>query len=341
MATRKKTTNHAPSWAPHHARTFAHPDGRTYELQVIDCRIYESWVNAGPGGGSNVSTQGSDDEASAFASKKASDLTKKGFVEGPTKTGRMPDRSANVVDVMRSNLNYQGRPRDDFQPLPHRPHTFFFGNASLDEWLITSDDGTAAILMRCSVHKSTLSTQARGAIADAVLDVLTQQRDAILADETTPVRKLALGPTAAPFTHLVVLSPTVENHLVEWSFAVSRSVFRAFPAFDCEIRESDSVPVAEARCKGHASLPSGKWDRAPHPVFDLAHPKKPGDVPAFLVYPPAQLEARLIKGLAKLKEAEVHARNYLGEVRRFVRGQSPPELSELRAFFGFDISRGV
>ena len=326
----KKTT---PFAGPNQLRTFAHPDGRTYELQVIDCRVYESWVNAGHGGGSNVSTRDDDDDAATFAWKKARALIKKGFVEGLGKTGRIVDRGANVVDVLRSDLDYQGRPIDDFQPLPGRAHTFHAKHVSVETWLVTNDEATCAIHTRCSVYKSALASEMRAAIASGVLDLLTTQRHAIFADETTPVRTFALGPDAAPFTQVVVLSPTVENYLVKGRFTVSRSVFRAFPAFECEFCEDDSVTVAEARCR--SNLPYTKWDRAPHPVVDLAYLKETNDPPKFLVYPPTEVEERLISGLATLPATEVQARNHRGEVRRFLRGQRPPELRELRAFFGF------
>ncbi len=337
MAARKSTRGAASTSfaAPDRIRTFVHPDGRSYELQVIDCRVYESWVNAGHGGGANVSTRDDDDDASDFARKKAASLTKKGYVEGPERSGRVADRSANVVEILRSDLDHAGRPRSDLQPLAGHEHTYACSNVSVGEWVITNDEGTRAILLRCVIHGSTLTPQARDALAQQVLAVLAEQRDAIFADERTPVRAFALGPLGAPFARLIVLSPTVENHVVQGRFTVSRSVFRAFPAFDCEMREVDSVAVAEARVVGHGALRTSRWDRAPHPVLDLAYVEDASATPTFLVHPPDRLEALLVRGLATMKTAEVHARNHHGEVRRFVRGQAPPALDELRVFFGF------
>lgn len=334
-ASKKVTSTIGASAGSNRLRTFTHADGRSYELQVLDCRVYESWVNAGQGGGANVSTRADDEDAAAFARKKAASLVKKGFVEGPDRAGRVADRSANVVEVLRSDLDYAGRPRSDFQPLEGHEHTWAWSNVSVGEWLVTDGSGTRAILLRCGIHGSTLTPQARDALSQHVLAVLGEERDAIFADERTPVRAFALGPLGAPFSRLIVLSPTVENHVVQGRFTVSRSVFRAFPAFECEMRDVDSVAMAEARTAGHGTLRTTRWDRPPHPVLDLAYVEDARETPTFLVHPPDRLEALLVRGLATMKTAEVLARNHRGEVRRFVRGQTPPALDELRAFFGF------
>ena len=77
MAARKTTPKTLPPFAqPNEVRTFAHPDGRTYELQLIDCRVYQSWVHAAGDGGTNVSTRDSDEDALAFAWSKAKSLLK-------------------------------------------------------------------------------------------------------------------------------------------------------------------------------------------------------------------------------------------------------------------------
>src|SRR5688500_8261246 len=122
-------------------RSFTHADGRTYSLQVIDCRVYESWTRAaaartGAGGG-NVSTRDSDDDAQSFAGGKVRALLKKGYVEDAPRTGRLADSNADVVEVLRSNVDYKGDPRDDFKPLPDRANVFLATNISVHEWLVT------------------------------------------------------------------------------------------------------------------------------------------------------------------------------------------------------------
>ena len=116
---------------------------------------------------------------------------------------------------------------------------------------------------------------------------------------------------------------------------IARSIFRVFPAFDCEMSGDETPGLADARTTGHGAIPTGDWHRKPHPVVDLAHPKACG-APKFLVYEPKHLERHLdAAALAKMKEPEVLARNYAGEVRRFAKGESP-DVASLRAFFGFD-----
>jgi hypothetical protein len=157
--------------------------------------------------------------------------------------------------------------------------------------------------------------------------------DEILADATTPVRKFPLATPVGRFSHLCVLSPAVVNHPPS---VISRSMFRAFPAFDCEMRDVDTVTIAEGRTSGHGQLLSNWWNRKPHPVVDLAYLKTPSDEPKFLVYPPREMESRLGGTLEKLKVAEVRARNWRGDLRSFHKDQTPPDPAELRRFFGFD-----
>src|SRR5262249_45416242 len=107
-----------------------------------------------------------------------------------------------------------------------------------------------------------------------------------------------------------------------------------FPAFESEMSASDTVALAETRTAN--GIPYNKWDRAPHPVVDVAHLKASGDAPAFRVYGPGWAEMHLGGTLSTLTAAEVRARNHRGEVRRFFKDQTPPDRDDLRRFFGFD-----
>src|ERR1043166_2806017 len=210
-----KTPATLPPFAgPHEVRHFVHADGRTYDIQVIDCRLYESWRNKDHGGGTNQSTRDSDEEAQTFAWSKAKGLLKKGYVEGPVTTGRMSDPEADVVAVLRGHLDHFGKIIDDFQAVAARRNVFVSGKAGFKEWLVTTDDRRRAIFMRTKVHPSPLLAEEREGMADRFLDVLEDQRDAIVSDATTPVRKLVLTPQVRPGQHLAVLSPMVVNWLV-------------------------------------------------------------------------------------------------------------------------------
>lgn len=336
MAARKKVVENPPFSGPNEERHFAHPDGRTYALQVIDCRVFESWTNKDHGGGSNQSTRDSDGDAQAFAWAKVKGLLKKGFVEGPVKTGRrMHDPNVDVVEVLLRNLTHSGTPVDDFQPLAGRPNVYLATSPFGPTWLFTSDDRRLGIMLRCVRDERSVSDTEHAAMADALVELLVTTRDAIFADATTPLRKIPLVSPIGRFSHLIVLSPVTTNLLVKWQHTISRSVYSVFPAFDCEFTGDESVTVAEGRTQGHASLSSSKWGRAPHPVLDLAYPEKASDTPKFLVYDPKEMEKRLGGSLAKLKGEEVLARNYAGVVRRFQKNQTPPDVEELRRHFGF------
>jgi hypothetical protein len=206
--------------------------------------------------------------------------------------------------------------------------------------MVTSDDRRLGVFVRAAVHGSRVPAQERESMASAILAVLSEKREEIFADRSTPLRSFPLTTPIGRFTHLVVLSPTTENVTICRNVNISnpilgRSLYRAFPAFECETTGNETVSVAEARCSGRGAILSAHWDRGPHPVFDLAYLKLATETPKFLVYDPKELERRLsVQVLTRLAVAEVQARNHLGVVRRFLRGDEP-DLDELRAFFGY------
>lgn len=329
-------------FTPGRARRFVHPKGQTHSVEVADCRVYQGWTVPGKKRGqSSAWTHDDDDAALAIATAKVHELLKKGFVETEGAEGHVFDRDADVVAAFHSDVDYAGERREDFQPVPGKPNVYATpGPPGIHTWLVTRDDRKRAILVRCVSYGSKLGDAERVAMADAVLERLVALREEIFADEKSPLRKIPLQKPIGRFTHLAILSPAAEDLTIsrDVSFAnhvIGRSVFRAFPIFDCEATGTETVTLAEGRTSGHASLPSSRWDRDPHPVVDLAYLDDPEDPPKFLVFDPKTMEARLGKELARMKSAVVLARNYAGEVRRFTRGQAAPDVAELRRFFGY------
>ncbi|MBK6696022.1 MAG: hypothetical protein IPG50_28005 [Myxococcales bacterium] len=324
-------------------RFFKHTDGRTYTLEVDGCRVYESWTLAAAKGKGqrNVATRNDEESAQGFASDKVTALLRKGFVEGKPLEGRRYDTDADVIEVFHNDLDYDGERRSDFQPVAGRAHVHAHSNVSVAEWLVTSDDRRLGILLRCAVWQSKVSPDARAKMADAILDFVTTDRAAIFADRATPLRKRPLRKPIGPFSHLVVLSPQVANVTVSRdvnveNVAIARSVYEVFPAYACEVVGDETLTVAEARTTGRGCIPSAHWDRAPHPVVDLAYLNKPDDSPTFLVFDPDEVEKRFAPtAFKKIKEAAVLARNHAGQVKKLSRTDSPPSLADLRAFFGF------
>lgn len=322
-------------------RCLTHPDGRTYRLEVDGCRVYESWTIASGKGHANRSTRDDAASAHAFALEKLRALEKKGYVEGESLRRTRYDRDVDVIETFHTDLDHAGKRRHDFAPRPASPHLYAHENASVAEWLITRDDRKRGVRFRAVVYESPLSDAERVAIADRVSAVLLERRAEIFADESTPLRKLALDSPIAGFTHLVVLSPEVANVSISREVNVenpilARSIYAAFPAHDCEVVGDETVAVAEARTTGRGAIPSARWDRAPHPVVDLAYPKKEGERPRFLVYDPREVEERFSHAaLAKLPGPALHARNHAGEVRVYAKSAPAPSLAEVRAFFGF------
>lgn len=338
----KKTAPSVDRFAePGVARQFKHSDGRTYSLEVDGCRVYESWSLASGKGRSNQSTRDDELSAHAFALAKVGELLKKGYREAKSKSQPRYDREADVIEAYHSDLDVNGDRVCDFQPVRGRKNVYSHANISVAEWLITSDDQKRGIRFRAVLWESEMTAAARGKLADRIIDELDARRADIFADEKTPLRKFAFGKRAGQFSHLVVLSPESANETIgrDVSFAnpiISRSIFVAFPAFDCEVTGTESVTMAEARTQGRASLPMNTWDREPHPVVDLAYVKKVGELPKFLVYDPNRVDELFSKkALAKSECVELHARNHAGVTRVWTKGSAAPDLVELRAFFGF------
>lgn len=331
-----------PFSPPGFRRCFTHADGRAYALEVVDCRVVESWSSGGKNGGTSTSTRDDDASAQAFAHAKMRGLLKQGFVETSPSEGTVFDRTADVIATMRTDVDYKGETRHDFQPVPGRRHIYTYRNVSMDVWLMTTEDRRLAVLVRNKVHGSTLAEDERQSRTLRLLDALEDRRAEIFGDLTTPLRSFPLRNPIGRFTRLVVLSPTTENATISRDVSIAnpvlgRSIFRAFPAFECETTGSETVSIAEARCSGRGAIPSSTWERAPHPVFDLALLKTAAESPQFLVCDPEELEARLgVRALARMRHVEARARNYAGEVRRILRGSPPPDLAELRAFLAYE-----
>ncbi|MCA9599811.1 MAG: hypothetical protein KC776_41180 [Myxococcales bacterium] len=345
MATRRsaKKSPEVPHFAdPGTTRQLRHPDGRNYSLEVDGCRVYESWTLASGKGQANRATRDDAPSAHAHALQKLRGLVKKGYVEGAPVVRHRYDRDADVVDTFHTDLDYAGKRRSDFQPVAGRPQVYSFSNISVAEWLVTRDDRKRGVRFRAGLFNSAMDPAVRQAYADRILSELSTRRSEIFDDEATPLRKLPLADPIGRFTHLVVLSPEVANVSISRDVNIAnpilgRSVFVAFPAFVSEAVGDETVAVAEARTAGRGAIPMAAWDRDPHPVVDLAYPKKPSETPNFLVYDPDDVERRFgAKAWSKLGSSALHARNHAREVRVFTGDSPAPDIADVRAFFGFD-----
>lgn len=336
-----KSRRNAPvaSWeAPEGMRRrFEHPSGRWFALQVIACRLYEAWGTAGPKKFASVSTRNDEADAVRGANAKTKKWLAEGFVERPPEPGIRFDRDADVVATFRTARTYDGKTLFDYGPVPGREGVFVERNVAASAWLVVSADGKRAIELRSVLPKA--PAPGRDEMIDALLDSIVARRDEILGDERTPTRKWRLERAIGRFTHLAILSPAAHDH--GYFRALGRSLWSAFPCFDCEITGEETVTVAEARCSGHGALPSARWDRAPHPVLDLRTRKRldrDEDTP-FLVYEPRRIAQLLgTAALAKTKGVAIEVRNHAREVRQLARGTVMDDAAwaELTAWLGFD-----
>ena len=320
------------------SRRLEHPDGRWTEFYVADCRVYTSWGSSSQPGKRHTATKLDDADAVAHARTKLRKAKRDRFVDVGSCDGPSYDRAANVVEVMRSSESPMCGSRFDYQPVGGHPNVYQFHAVNMvDEWLVCSDDLTRAVLTRVSLRTTQLEASDRNALSQALLDQLVSRRDDILADESTPLRKLTLGSTIGPFTHLVVISPT--SYDFGFYPELGRSIWFAFPSYNCETTGAESVAEAECRTRGRGSIPHGKWDREPHPVFDLRVVKRLDREARgrFLLNDPAQLERQLSsRALSRLKGEALDVKNFAGQTRRLLRGSEPDaaELADIRAFLG-------
>jgi hypothetical protein len=334
-------------------RNFKHPNGTKASIKVSNCRL--NFVIKKPnqkeskGGGTKFSVE----DAQNIANKKIREWLKKGFTEIESTPAIQFDLKANVIEVFRSvkgsiHPPTNGDPLFDFSAVSNEPNLYSYHNVVVNsvpfstDFIFCSDDLTKGVRFRTGKVNPREDTPdkilKRDKMANQLVKVIKQLKDEILADNTTPVRKLPLNTPIGEFTHLAVLSPTVHNQNYPGTETIGRSVWFAFLCFDVELNENDSVSTGDARTKGSNSIPYINWNRKPHFVFDLRNVKnidKPEKDP-FLIYKPRFLERLLsTKALSNTKYKAIDIRNYKGEICRFLPNQvlTETDMEEIQLFF--------
>lgn len=320
-------TASADAWPEGFKRRFEHADGRYFTLQWIGARLHEAWGKGAKGHGA-TSMRDDADEALKGAEAKVRKWRAEGFVEVASEPGIRFDADADVIETMRSARSYVGEMLFDLRPFEGRTHVFETAHLGGCSWLVCSPGHTRAIEVRTSTRE----------IAAPFLDLLEKERERIFEDASTPVHKWRLAAPIGRLTHGAMLSPEVVNHA--YFPQLGRSIWAAFPCFDCELVGDESATVADARTRGHGAIPRGSWTRAPHPVLDVRVVKRidKDEKAAFLVHEPRTFD-KLVStaALAKLRAPAIELRNYAREVRRFAKGEviDDQKRAELRAWLGF------
>jgi len=332
-------------------RNFKHPDGSTAYIKVSDCRVtfWHTRINGNTSKGGG--TKHSIEDARSIASKKVREWLKNGFIETESTPAIQFNLNTNIIEVFRSvkSANPNDKlPLNNYLPVIDES-TLYRNDVSIvnsipwfSNFLLCSDELTKGIAFRTSQIKPRESTPNQISARDEMTNKLTlaikQYKEEILVDNKTPVRKLPLKEKLGKFTHLAVLSPTVYNQDYPGTETIGRSVWFVFPCFDSEFNKNDSVCTGEARTKGRNSISYVKWNRDAHFVFDLKNIKditKP-EKDHFLIYEPRNLEKLLsTKALSKTKFDAIDAKNYKGEIRRFLPNQvlNETDIEEIRLFF--------
>ncbi|MFC9974982.1 hypothetical protein ACFVH6_29190 [Spirillospora sp. NPDC127200] len=205
----------------------------------------------GDGRAHGATTMTLDDERHAVRhlERKIREKERKGYVEaGVEAVRKRPDPRARL----------EGRePVEGREGVHVRHFPFEGGPGPFRDYLVTCGDGRALTLI---VKDLGYDAEAVGAL----LDFLDPRRD--LAFDGRSHHKVALPEPIKGFTHVLFCSPA----LAGGAYA-AEDVGKVFPVFDCEIADTDTEVLVDARINGRNGLPFSTWDREPHPVRDFRY----------------------------------------------------------------------
>jgi hypothetical protein len=209
----------------------------------------------------------------------------------------------------------------------------FEGGPGFREYILLRDQGRSAV--RFTVKDG----GARPDDLAAFLDFLDTRRD--LAFNGRSHHKIALPAPVGRFTHALLCSPALGLSEVPGRIAT------AFPIFDCEIGDTDTEVLVDARIKGRDSLPHSAWNRNPYPVIDLrfdlrpdkaetfTQPKRPHlrEVGKFKVYSRRSLES-LVRMLGEATtNSYLDIRSFRGDIKTLrPRDLTPETAAEIDSF---------
>ncbi len=279
----------------------------------------------------HASTSTLDDEAHArrHEARKAVEWTGKGFVEvDPVPDDAPADANLPVLDVVKASFQQVSHP--GFTPVRGFEETFRCELSpghplSHHHYFVLRAGGRSAISF--NVRADTHDTEA----VTAFLDFVTAHRD--LPFDGSSHHKVPLPKPVGRFSHVLFCSPALGQSHSAYP-TIAGHVASAFPVFDCEIGDTDTEVLVDARIHGHGSLPYTRWDRAPKPVVDLRFDLRPAfhrRVQKFLVFQPANLEDLLGALPAANPDSWLEVRTFRGEIARFT-PQNAPTFVDAMAF---------
>ena len=278
-----------------------------------------------------ASTSAFDDEEQARRSevRKAAEWVRKGFIEvEPVLDNAAADTDSQILDVLKASVKHGSHP--GFTPVSGFDETYHCeltpGHPrSHHYYYVLHDEGRSAISF--NVRADTHDT---GAVA-AFLEFVTTHRE--LPFDGSSHHKLPLPKPVRGFSHVLFCAPALGQSHIAYPTIAGR-VASAFPIFDCEIGDTDTEVLVDARIHGRNSLPYTRWDREPQPVVDLRFDVQPSfyrRVPKFLVFQPSDLENLLRVLPAANPDSWLEVRSFRGEVTRFTPANVPNHADVTRA----------
>ena len=285
-----------------------------WEIELRGVRYDVAWGTLGARGRGMTCTRHSEDDAKRMMEQKIRAKVKAGYVEKPPPKGTdegveeaaptprplSPVLDAHLVDAAK----YRFEPRK-LDGLEHAHHVS--GGLGFEEFILVGPDPNYAVWF--VVKEASYDPKH----VHAFMRFLESHHERVFAVEVA--WKTKLDEPIGPFGHALVVAP-VAAQIYTKGLTMTQQ-FRALPIYDCEFRGDESITEADARTNGRGCIPHSRWDRAPHPVFDvrLQEPKK-RKKKHFLIFPPEKAP-RLVARLSKLREnSTMDVRNFRGDVAR-------------------------
>ncbi len=306
-----------------HWRRFERTQDGTNEFWQIrqeGIRCFIGWGQAGSRrGGSTTVTMLDEDHAQRHVAKKIKERIGRGFVEvaGPPEPPDAPDALVVATIADAGDKPAHGLPRPEYLPVDGFPdvvcHARIYpqsANIGFYHYLVLRDEGRSALGF--NVRESSHHSDAVAAFLELVVTI------GDLAFDGRSHHKLALPLPAGPFSHALLCSPALGQAATAYPAIASR-VATAFPIYDCEIGDTDSEVLVDARIHGHGSLPYSDWDREPHPVVDLRfdiQARRHERDKTFKVYQPSRLHQLLHSLGDATPDSWLEIRSFRADVKR-------------------------
>lgn len=309
-------------------RTDVHGGGVEFrEIRLEGIRCHLRWSVGQDKVRASTSAFDDEDHASHAEARKVADWIRKGFLEVELPAdGRAAEMDSMVLEAITASVRHGTHP--GFTPVPGFDETFHCELTprhplSHRSYYVLRDRGRSAISF--NVLAATHDAEA----VVTFLEFVTAHRE--LPFDGSSHHKVPLPKPVRGLSHVLFCSPALgQSHVAHP--AIADRVASAFPIFDCEIGDTDTEVLVDARIHGHGSLPYTRWDRGPQPVVDLRFDVQPSFYrreSKFRVFRLSDLQNLLHALPAATSGSWLELRSFRGDVVRFTPENAPAYLDVL------------